>query len=351
MKKPLIIGFCGTAKNTGKTTTMKVVMDGAYAKGLTIALTSIGYDGELVDHITGLPKPRIHALPGTMVAIADSCAKGSTADIEILKHTDIETALGKVVIGRVRKPGLILLAGPTKSVEIRRANEYLKEYGCDLVLVDGALSRIAPMVETDGIIMATGASRTNNIDLLVEETAAIAAAYELPLWPHDRAETEAMAAAGQVVRAGSLLDEAMTEDLLAKVGPGAEAVVLEGIIGQLGFEAIFELGLEKLKGKAIVVQDPIKILVSGAPTELKSWMAKLAAANISLLVVRQVALRLITVNPFYPRYRYATHDYEAAYVDKDKLKESMQKLVAAPVVNVLDETEEEIFARVAKELA
>jgi hypothetical protein len=57
-------------------------------------------------------------------------------------------------------------------------------------------------------------------------------------------------------------------------------------------------------------------------------------------------LKLITVNPFYPRYRYSTHDYEAAYVDKEKLRESVGRLVQTPVVNVLDETEEEIFRRV-----
>ena len=350
MKKPLIIGFCGTAKNTGKTTTMKVVMDGAYARGVTIALTSIGYDGELLDHITGLPKPRIHALKGTLVAVSDSCAKASTAEIEILKRTEIETALGKVVIGRVRKPGLILLAGATKSVDLRRANDYLREYGADLVLVDGALSRIAPMVDMDGIVMATGASRTNNIELLAEETGAIAAVYELPLWPGDEAATEAMEREGRLVRAGSLLDESMTEAALAKVGPKTEALALDGIIGNLGFESLLDTGLEKMAGKAIVMKDPIKLLVAGSPTELRAWMSKFVEAGIRLYVARQVFLRLITVNPFYPQYRYTNHDYEAAYVDKEKLKEAMRKAVAAPVVNVLDETEEQIFARVAKEL-
>ena len=108
---------------------MKVVMDGAEAKELTLALTSIGYDGELVDHITGLPKPRIYAPAGTLLAIAEKCAQASQADVEILKRTEMETVLGRVVIGRIRKPGLVLLAGPTKSVDIRRANAYLQEYG------------------------------------------------------------------------------------------------------------------------------------------------------------------------------------------------------------------------------
>lgn len=351
MKKPLVIGFCGTAKNTGKTTAMKVVMDGAEAKELTLALTSIGYDGELVDHITGLPKPRIYAPAGTLLAIAEKCAQASQADVEILKRTEMETVLGRVVIGRIRKPGLVLLAGPTKSVDIRRANAYLQEYGAQLILVDGALSRIAPMVETDGILMATGASRTNNIEQLVEETAALAAAYELPLWPHSLQETEAMALEGRVLKAGSLLDEEMVDKLLLGISPKTETVFLEGIVGTLGFEAMLGKGAERLSGKNLVVKDPIKLLVSGSPLELKGWMAKFVEAGIHVMVERQVRLRLITINPFYPQYRYATHDYEAAYVDKEKLKELMQSRVRVPVVNVLDETEEEIFARVAKELA
>jgi hypothetical protein len=61
-----------------------------------------------------------------------------------------------------------------------------------------------------------------------------------------------------------------------------------------------------------------------------------------------VYLRLITINPFYPRYRHANHDYEAAYVDKDELKQEIARLVRAPVVNVLDETEEEILNRVLR---
>lgn len=331
-----IIGFCGTAKNTGKTTTMKVILDAATAKKQIVALTSIGYDGELVDHVTGLPKPRIYALPGTLLAIADSCAKGSTAEIEILQRTQISTALGKVVIGRVRKPGLILLAGPTKSVEIRKVNGMLAEAGAELILVDGALNRIAPMVETQGIIMATGASRNTDIDELVSETAAIAATYQLPKWNRLAEEN--------VLESGSILDEVMTERLLEKCLVDTETIRIQGIIGARAFSALIENGLEKIKGKKLVLADPTKLLVSGSPTQLHKWMGILEKEGVKLLLERQLPLRLITINPFYPQYRYASHDYEAAYVDKQRLKSEMLKHLKVPVVNVLEESEETMLA-------
>jgi len=346
MSKPLVIGFCGTAKNTGKTTTMKVVLDGIFEREKTVALTSIGYDGELVDHITGLPKPRIYAMAGTFVALCEKCARGSAADIEVLKKTNIQTALGPIVIGKVRKPGLILLAGPTKSVDIKKVNNILSEYGVDIILVDGALSRIAPMVDMDGIVMATGASRTNDIDQLVAQTAALARVYDIPEWIHDEEELNLFEKEGTVVRAGSLLDGEMAKEALDRVTDKTRAIVLDGFIGALGYKYLFSEGLDKLKGKRLVLADPMKILVAGSPTDLESWMKKLSDADVTTFVRKQVGLKLITINPFYPLYRFETHDYEAAYVDKEELKEKMQKMVSAPVVNVLDEKEEDIFHRI-----
>jgi len=334
--KAHILGFCGTAKNTGKTTAMKIILDAATERKMTVALTSIGYDGELVDHITGLPKPRIYAQPGTLVAISDSCAQGSTADIEILKRTDINTALGKVVIGRVRKPGLILLAGPTKSVEMRKLYKLLEEYDCQLILVDGALNRIAPMVETDGIVLATGASRNTDIEVLTKEAQAISEIHRLKVWqPHNPQRKE--------IAVGPILDEEMAEKFLDRL-TDEEEIFVKGIIGEQGFEALIEKGLEKLKGRTIIMEDPIKILVAGSPVDVQNYVNRLAKNGTTVMVKRPVDLRMITINPFYPRYRYASHDYEAAYIDKVALKESMVAAVRTPVINVLEESEEKLLS-------
>jgi hypothetical protein len=56
----LVVGIAGTAKNTGKTTTLSAIMGEARKEpALVLGLTSIGYDGEGFDNVTGLPKPRI----------------------------------------------------------------------------------------------------------------------------------------------------------------------------------------------------------------------------------------------------------------------------------------------------
>ncbi|MBA7549071.1 hypothetical protein ES705_41544 [subsurface metagenome] len=54
-----VLGILGTAKNTGKTTTTSTLLKIANNRNLSVGITSIGYDGEDVDNITGLPKPRI----------------------------------------------------------------------------------------------------------------------------------------------------------------------------------------------------------------------------------------------------------------------------------------------------
>ncbi|MBU4562316.1 hypothetical protein KKB17_02785, partial [bacterium] len=56
-----VLGILGTAKNTGKTTTTSALLEIANNKNLSVGITSIGYDGEDIDNITGLPKPRIFA--------------------------------------------------------------------------------------------------------------------------------------------------------------------------------------------------------------------------------------------------------------------------------------------------
>ena len=78
----IIIGIAGTAKNTGKTTTTSFIMaEVKKNEKLNLGLTSIGYDGEDIDNVTGLPKPKIEVWPGVLVAVAEKCLKVSTAEV------------------------------------------------------------------------------------------------------------------------------------------------------------------------------------------------------------------------------------------------------------------------------
>lgn len=330
-----IIGIAGTAKNTGKTTTTSAIMERVYSEGITLGLTSIGLDGEMIDNVTGLPKPRITCQKGTFVAIAEACLKASTARIEVVKITEIRTALGRLIVGRVEEPGLVVIAGPNKSSELRMVNSDLESFGCRLILVDGALNRIAPMVETHGLVLATGASRTADINKLTRETRAFAEILDIPTW---------QAAENHVLEVSSILNEEMVKELLARISPTVTGIVVSGIIGENSFEKLLQLGKEKLKGRTIVLKDSIKVLVAGAPDRMQEIIASLNEAGVQIAVQKKINLLSITINPFYPRYRYQSRDYEPAYIDKDELKKTLAANLAVPVVNVLDEGIDELWA-------
>ncbi len=330
-----IFGIAGTAKNTGKTTTTTAIIEKVYSQKLKLGLTSIGYDGEVMDNVTGLPKPRIKAEKGTIVAIAQSCLAAGSADIEVLTTTDIRTPLGKIVIGEVKEPGLVVIAGANKSSEVRIVNELLKKQGCDLVLIDGALNRIAPMVETQGLIVATGAARTTNLPKLAEETYALSAILNLPQWfPGEEAS----------LIVSSLLNEAMVKELLQRVTPETREIVVTGIIGEKSFQALLELGKNILPGKALILPDPVKVLVAGAPDLMLEVMETLKNSGTPVYVQKPLALLAITVNPFYPRYRYTSHDYEPAYVDKKELRQAIAEKCQVPVVDVVEEGIDRVWA-------
>src|SRR5712671_5181151 len=66
------LALIGLAKNVGKTTTtnhlLETLLAEKYYRADELALTSLGLDGEAVDALTGLPKPRYMPQAGLLVA-------------------------------------------------------------------------------------------------------------------------------------------------------------------------------------------------------------------------------------------------------------------------------------------
>ena len=89
----LKLGIAGTAKNTGKTTVTAAIMDELRRRGVPFYLTSIGYDGENLDNVTGLPKPKLPVQVGDIVATAEKCLLASTARFETLAQTGVNMTL------------------------------------------------------------------------------------------------------------------------------------------------------------------------------------------------------------------------------------------------------------------
>ncbi|MFZ7102819.1 MAG: hypothetical protein ACOWWO_09180 [Peptococcaceae bacterium] len=335
--RPIIIGIAGTAKNTGKTTTTGAIMREIREDGAGIlGLTSIGYDGEDLDNVTGLPKPKIEVWPGIIVAVAEKCLKVSTAQLEVLERTNISTPLGEVLIGRVKKSGRLLVAGPNKSRELGQVISLMKNYNCSFIIVDGALNRIAPMVEVDGIILATGAARTTDLEKLALETGIIDEVLKAPVYERDR----------DAVTMTSVLDLTAAKELVCNLEKH-EQVFIKGIVTSQGLEYLLDES-SLLQGKTLLYADPIKLLLSMDTNKMAELLDGIKASGLRVGVRKPVKLLAVTINPYYPQFRFTSDDYQAAYVDKLKLYEMIKTSVAAPVYNVMEQGGRELYKNILK---
>ena len=142
------------------------------------ALASIGRDSE--DALgADVPKPRLWLQPQTTFATARDALPRSPA-CRILKLSQLRTAAGALLYARTELPGFYDLVGPPTAAGLR---EVIAELGgcSDLVVVDGAVDRIAAVAGSDGaIVVACGAAGAQTQDEAVDEVAGLAARLAIP---------------------------------------------------------------------------------------------------------------------------------------------------------------------------
>ena len=347
-----IIGILGTAKNTGKTTTTGFLLEWANTENIEVGLTSIGFDGEDIDNITGLPKPRIWAKEGNLIATAEQCLSECEAEIEVIETTTIHTSLGHVFIGKVSREGLVVLAGPNKGKDLLKIIKRLKKQQSQLILVDGALNRIIPLIYCDALIVATGASRNTNIDLLVDETESIARVYSLPLKDsngHFNQEIRIHQNSIIIFKKNgdsvplndySLLSQQTLNNIVDNLDRKQwEEIYIPGIIQDIILNEMIEKYSDFLKGKTILINNPAYLLVGSTNIgHLKNLINHIVMKGINLKTIHHLPVLAITINPFYPKvHRYGKDSYEAAWVDKYQLYKKMKNRISFPVINVKEE--------------
>ncbi|MDL2300164.1 hypothetical protein LJC01_00775 [Clostridiaceae bacterium OttesenSCG-928-D20] len=338
--KTLSIGVAGTAKNTGKTTTLLALIDCARADGFKkIGLTSIGYDGEYRDNVTGLAKPRVFVREGDIVAVSEGCIKLSEAELLPLERLDIQTPLGKIAVCSVRREGLLLVAGPSRKKELKTVIERLKAYGAELIFVDGALSRIVPMSETDGLVLATGAALTTNFESLCQNSAAILDVLSCGLSGADE----------NILRLGSVFDADDLLKLMAALREN-ESVQIDGIIA---LEQLVSLSEQELNigKKTLIFSDPTSLLVSGDSILLSRTIKELSKQKIAVKTRRALKPLALTVNPYHPKYLPESQSYEAAYVDKIELIKSVRKAIKnTPSADIIAEGARDLWSEIMRVL-
>jgi hypothetical protein len=330
----LVIGVAGTAKNTGKTTTLMTLINLLKEKKIcTVGLTGIGYDGENFDNVTGLPKPRIEVFEGMVVATADKCVKNAKAEIEILSETPIRTPLGRIVLGRVKKAGKVVIAGPVKGSDLRVILDGMAGFAAELIFTDGALGRIAPFTEADGLVLATGASRNSDISSLALETKSLLRLLSISV----------MKEKGVTARFGSVLTE-KNFSVFVNSFTAVDTMIAGGLFNGLFLEAV--AGNKALYGKRLLFDNPFKLLLAGETDATCAALEKIEK-NVETGVLKLANIIAVTVNPYYPKYRYTTGDYEEAYVDKTALVNAIRDVSPSPCFNAV-QTPRELLDEILK---
>jgi len=348
------LGFVGTAKNTGKTTAALHMLALVDQAGIKTGMTSIGYDGENTDHVTGLPKPRYYAHPGMMIATADSCLELGTARTIRRQPTGLRTILGEIIIAEVAEPGFVVLAGPNRRVDLQILLKQLQAQGIQLALVDGALNRLAALVLADGMVLSTGAAFDERIEVLVDHAAAMESLFHFPLSQQGDFSKEGLVCCsdehGNILYqlpTGSVTDEPSMLQVASWLQEGhTRQIIVPGVFYPTLFEGFIKKISDHMAGKQLIFTSPLSLLVTGSP---KIWQQSLHTINdlgARVAYRRAIPLHFMTVNPFYPRYLQKTGVYVAEFVDKFALlRAARDKIKNTPVIDVLQPPHPDLLAQ------
>ncbi|MBS4031932.1 MAG: hypothetical protein KGZ63_11020 [Clostridiales bacterium] len=325
------IGIAGTAKNTGKTTaTMSLIS--RWPSPASLAVTSIGYDGEEIDNVTNLPKPRLHLTTGSIVVTAEKCLNAGSAVLEKLEKLELQVPLGSLFICRVRRSGLVVLAGPNSKKTLEQTVACLDKYNVRVLLVDGALNRLAPMGIVDGLIIATGASRNTNIEELAQEAQAIEFLLNLPQ----------LTIQEPALHVTNLLIERNL-----KVYSFADCthsfIEFSGMVDIKPFTRLTETLSQCPSLPGLVFSNPIKLLLCGDLLKMSLLIRDYCREGGNVGVRSPLSLLSVTINPFYPLYNKANREFVKSWLDADEMWSTMSSRLKTPVVDVVRQGEDALY--------
>jgi len=339
------LAFVGLAKNTGKTETLAAMLRELQAAGRTVGVTSVGRDGEEHDVIDArIDKPRVQLAGGSLVASTDELLRASGLRHELLEQTDVRTPLGRVLIARLSEPGAVEVAGPSAAAQVRAASDAMIAFGAEQVLIDGAIDRRAassPSV-ADGLVMATGAVLSEDIEEVVARTRDAVELVRLPeLIEHTPAAQRARMLAGEVDSDGRssgalVADEGEPLMLAARfalqadgpqisealdAAPSAPLLLLAGAVPERFLQELVGALRRRRRALTVLVSDPTRVFLS---THGVSWYRR---QGLDLRALRTTELLALTVNPLAPQ----SHDFDSV-----RLRALLGEAIAGvPIFDVL----------------
>lgn len=318
------VSIVGLEKNTGKTECLNYILRRISTMDTSIALTSIGVDGEDTDRVTRTPKPEITIYEGMTFVTSENHYQRRRLISEILDVSSEQTALGRLITARSVLSGKCLISGPSNTAGTKRLIKRLKGLNIKTTLVDGALSRmsLASPAVTDAMVLATGAALSANISQLVRQTQFVKRLIGIPaiesalasslsnitggIWAVD--ENDAIHDLGIP---SIFLAEKSTKELF---GFG-NRIYVSGLVSDKFLET---LRLQK-RNVELIVQDFTKLFLS--PNALDAYERE----GNTVRTLQQTNLIAVTINPLAPN---------GICLNSDLLKEEMQEALQIPVYDI-----------------
>lgn len=328
------ISIIGMGKNVGKTTALNHIINEARGQmqGGSLGLTSIGWDGEREDQVILNSKPRIYVEKGTIIATAKQLLKSCDITKEILSSTGMQTPMGEVIIVRALSDGYVELGGPSINNQVAELCRLLKDLGCQLTIVDGALDRrtSASPVITDGTILSTGASLSKNMHKTVELTAHTVKLLSTPkeedvqilnlaksICEHSRIGIIDKHNNIELLKVKTSLGS--VKELTESLNENSRVIVIKGTVHDSLLEGIMESRV-RIKNLKIIAEDGTKLFIT------PDMLYRFTKRGGCLRTMAPINLICITCNPYSP------YGYE---YNRDEFIEKLKEEIPLPVIDVI----------------
>lgn len=294
-------------------------------EGVSVAITSIGLDGEKIDQVTLMEKPRIFVKSGTTVATAYGTLKEWEASYEILMETGIRTSIGEVVICKVKEHGNALIAGPSIISEMEYVVSLLESQNPEKVFVDGAFFRHGFARISEATVLVIGSNYHQNIDIVVEDAKAIVNKFSIkrPLFDVEFLENRDQICLFndsqnfQEFNSKSILG--MTEKIFSDENKKYRFLYVSN---SLPNELIEYMVSNRLKLEGIIVETPMNIQLSDLNMKRLSKLVK------NVYTLKPMNLVAVCYNPYSPKgYRF----------NDQQFKDSLEQSIGMRVFNVRKE--------------
>lgn len=320
------LSIVGLEKNTGKTECLKYVLDRMPVQSKRIAVTSIGIDGETVDQVTRTQKPEIVLREGMYFGTSEMHYRQRRLVSELIDVSDENTSLGRVVTAKALTGGKILLSGPSSAISLRRWMGEMRRLDIDLVIIDGALSRMssASPAVSQSMILATGAAYSASMSTLVSKTSHVVDLVNLELTSEDNIRTLMPLEKGVwfIDNEGGLNSlealSSLSKDIHFEGMEDCRTLYVAGALVDGFLEKVRKN--KTLKQVELVVRDFTKIFVT--PQQFRLFLK----SGGRIRVLQRSKLIAVTVNPTSP----------SGYVlDSDTLCNKLSEAIQLPVYDLL----------------